>query len=837
MDTKKPAPGDAPSRILIVSHHHSDLVWRRTKHEYDRVRDEQILQVIEYLRSHPEFRFTFAQTDEVRTFLQQHPELRDEFKGYVADGQIELVGGMIGIPDTNLVCGESLVRNTLLGRQYLEQTFGEEVEIGWLMDAFGMSAQLPQIFAKSGFRYLYPGRMPGLPDLEGAAGFIWVGLDGSSIIVASEQAGIQSGTHVCNLPVTYSVMDRVTASLRGFRNVDRPLVFAMQCSEEGLFHEEVFELIGELNASSEEKPYCFAATSEYYQTLDPESLPQYQGELNPEFTGCYTSHIRVKHLNRSAENNLLTAEAILAIASLQKGQTYPTTQLDHLWERLCLWQFHDSICGCHTDAVADEACDDLSAIVNSACGLQERGLAYLGEERPSGETVVTLFNPCLAPRDEVVALELPDDFIPADRDGQPLPAQRDGLQTCVTVSAPPLGFTGLRRCSGTVSDPEVINSPEQLKQVRFETDWYQVGAEDGELNIQPKAVGEPVFEAPGFGEIMFREDGGDLWTEDYLGTALGSDYYRERIERVTRGPVFTRVHLLGEVLPGTHGHDHGLLWDGFEPFRWEKELTFYQALKSFHVKVSVIWQGRNTEIGIRFPLRVDPLKARATYAIPFGHLERQPYYEVESTYSETARSFPSSIYQRAKGNWPALGWVDYSDSRFGVTIANRGQPGHRLQNGVATVSLLRSPTRQASGFVPGLGSWENGMRTAEFGLFPHADGLAADSVAFGEAFNRPLRSHIGAPLSGHPSGDTPQSVLSVDCDGIGLTALKRSQDGNRLVARFCESLGREITATLSTGFQPEDCWLADLNENPQTPLTDLQLAFTPFEIKTVLFDV
>ena len=547
----------------------------------------------------------------------------------------------------------------------------------------------------------------------------------------------------------------------------------------------------------------------------------------------HPSHIRLKQLNRAAESGLLAAETILAIASVKKGSPYPTPLLDDLWERLCLWQFHDSICGCHADAVADEADDDLNAIVRAAHGLRERGFATLATGSSTDEVSVSVFNPCLTPREEVIALDVPDDFAPTSQDGAPLPTQRDGRQTHVAVSVPPIGFTVLRGAAGPVPMPEVINAPEQLKDVSFETGFYHVEIADGELDIAPKALAEPVFAAEGFGEIMFREDRGDLWTENYLGPALGLECCRERVERVVRGPVFTRVHILGEIEPGPHGHEHGLFWDGFVPFSWEKEITFFQALPWFLVKASVVWGGKNTEIGIRFPLRVDPLKAAAVYAIPFGHLERQPYYEVDCAYGETAREFPPSIFQKAKGNWPALGWVDYSEPRFGVTIANRGNPGHRLQNGVVTVSLLRSPTSQASAFVPGVGSWENGKRVAEFGLLPHEGALSAECIAFGEAFNRPLVSHVGAPVS----EGTPEPVLAADCDGIVLSALKRSEDGEWIVARFYEALGREVAATVSTGFLVKECWLADLNEAPQERLEGLRLDFGPFEIKTVLLQL
>lgn len=819
-----------PQDVLIVTHHHSDLLWRRTKRGYDRVRDEQILQALDFLREHAEFRFTFAQTEVVRTFLAQHPDLREEFRALVAAGRIELVGGMVGIPDTNLVCGESLVRNLVLGRRYMKRTFGVDVQIGWLMDAFGMSAQLPQIFVKSGFTYLYPGRMPGLPDGRYRAGFRWAGLDGTEIVTACEHACIQAGSHVCNLPITYTVAQRVALSLDAFRAVEAPVVFGLQCTEEGLFEEEVFDLVRDRNADPDAAPYRFAVALDYYRTLDPQALPGFRGELNPEFTGCYTSHIRIKELNRAAEGALLTAEAALSIAGLRTGLAWPAAQLDRLWERVCLWQFHDSICGCHADAVMAEACDDLAAAIRTAYALHERALTALEVTPRPKEKCVTVFNSCLAARGDVVLLDEPVDFVPVGEDGAPLPAQRDDERTCVVLSVPGAGFACLRGAAGTVPVPDVITDPEQLTHLEFETAHYRVEVAEGVLDIRPRCADGPVFVPEGFAELVFREDRGGLWTEEYLGTIRGREHCCERVERVIRGPVFTRVCLLGHVVPDAREPGRHPFWDGFEPFAWEKEITFFNDLKWFHVALRVIWSGRNTEVGLRFPLRLDPLDASATYAVPYGHVERPGYYEVESTCADTACEFPSSVLRRAKGNWPALGWVDYADSRFGVTVANRGTPAHRLQNGAVTAILLRSPTGQSSGFVPQPSSWENGQRTVEFALLPHAGGLNADCVAFGEAFNRPLALHAGAPFGERPSG----SVLAVDAEGIVLAALKRTTDGECVVVRLREALGRDVTTTLTTDFPVREQWLADLNETPLGRLTDLRLRFGAFEVKTLL---
>jgi alpha-mannosidase len=143
-------------KVYLGFHHHSDLIWRRTKEGYNKVREEQILYNLSLFKKYPEFKFCFDQSDIIKTFLQENPEYEEEIRKLVKEKKIYFVGGIVSIPDTNLINGESLVRNILLGRKYYKENFGVDVEIAWFMDAFGMSGQLPQILIKSNFKYLFP---------------------------------------------------------------------------------------------------------------------------------------------------------------------------------------------------------------------------------------------------------------------------------------------------------------------------------------------------------------------------------------------------------------------------------------------------------------------------------------------------------------------------------------------------------------------------------------------------------------------------------------------------------------------------------------------------------
>ena len=69
------------------------------------------------------------------------------------EGRWEIVGGMWVEPDLNMPDGESLVRQILYGKRYFQQKFGMDVNIGWNPDRSAITAQLPQIYKRSGIDY------------------------------------------------------------------------------------------------------------------------------------------------------------------------------------------------------------------------------------------------------------------------------------------------------------------------------------------------------------------------------------------------------------------------------------------------------------------------------------------------------------------------------------------------------------------------------------------------------------------------------------------------------------------------------------------------------------
>ncbi|MHB1459415.1 MAG: glycoside hydrolase family 38 N-terminal domain-containing protein, partial [Armatimonadota bacterium] len=167
----------------VIPLQHFDIIWRRPITYYRQIQRELIKRVLNAMDVYPEFRFTLDQAYVLRYFVENNPEDIDRLKLAVKEHRLLIAGGLETIPDTNMVNGESLVRNMVYGRQWTEGFFGFCSHMASLMDCFGTSGQMPAILAGTGQEILIDGRMPGAklrnPNLPSA--YVWKGLDGSTV--------------------------------------------------------------------------------------------------------------------------------------------------------------------------------------------------------------------------------------------------------------------------------------------------------------------------------------------------------------------------------------------------------------------------------------------------------------------------------------------------------------------------------------------------------------------------------------------------------------------------------------------------------------------------------
>ncbi len=787
----KPTGG---GKIHLMAMHHSDLVWRYTYEEYNKIREEQIQHELDLAKRYPQFHFGIEQAEILRVYLSEHPEDKEIFKSLCKEGRLEIFGGLC-IPDLNLVCGESIARNLIIGRRMYERLLGITPAVCCLSDAFGMSVQLPQILSKCGFTYLLPGRMPNRPaDMKASEPFVWCGPDCSTVTTI---CGVQNITHLgynCNLPEVRSEDEQLANSLSALKYAEgNQLVHYM--TEEGLIKEELFWILEDVNKQPG-RNIQFGRTEDYFKNCNADELPVFYGEFNPTFTGCYTTRSRVKQAIRRAENNLFAAEFFNIIEGGERDY-------EELWRELLLTQFHDAACGCHSDLANEAIMSKLQRVNNETSQTMEA-------------TEGATFGICSFSKftgDEIVSTT--QGLVPEGVESQ---LDDDG-RSYFAVELPFMGIRNFRKSKKKASAPRKC-SP------KFRTDFYEVDFSSPYPVIE-NLKGENVFGSKYFGEIQYRVDYGTMWTEDFKDTFIGHERESERVISVVEGPVFFKAITEGEVL--YHKPNAGNLgnqWPGFESLKFKKEYYFPKHQDFFKLRVTLDWKGNNTKIGISFPLDIKVANSSAIYDVPFGTIIRKPYFEVQSENKSTLQTLTSQgDYVTAKGDWPALNYVNYSDLQKGLTIANNGTPGHQLVNGNIIISLLRSGTALRDGaMMPQTGSFDNGRHEYEFLFCAHSPMEMDKAAHLGQMLNRPARICKAVKTEG--------SLIDINCKNIQISAIYQEDD--KIILRLYETLGREIEATLSGAIlQNRKIYETDMIGTDPIP-QEATMRFCPFEIKTLI---
>src|ERR1051326_1130594 len=122
--------------LYYIPHTHWEGAVFKTREEYLEMGLPHILKALYLLDKYPEFKFTLDQVAYFKPFLERYPEAAAAFRKYVAQGRLQIVGGMDVMPDVVKPGGELFVRQVQYGKRYCRDKLGVEVTVGWFFDTF-----------------------------------------------------------------------------------------------------------------------------------------------------------------------------------------------------------------------------------------------------------------------------------------------------------------------------------------------------------------------------------------------------------------------------------------------------------------------------------------------------------------------------------------------------------------------------------------------------------------------------------------------------------------------------------------------------------------------------
>jgi len=841
--------------IYVIQHNHFDPIWRRCwdrpfDYRGKRIRsyadiEEHIIN--DWLRNAAKgAAFSEGQSVVFRKYLERNPDRLGEMQKLVKEGLIELTAAGETVADTNMPSGETLLRNLVMGQLYFDETFGVVPSVGWLEDAFGQSAQIPQLFRGvecTSVQCLSYKKVPGQ---------YWKGLDGSVIYM-----GIPSshyvGTFVKNpaCPMCSGVGcekcdgigfaeaatitdDEISAALA---EAGDPCKLVTVGGEEAIPSERIAELVEkarEAGAAVEFGGYekVLSHLSEELARIDDPSLetPD-QVEANPVSTGCYVTRIGIKQGFRRVENLLNSAERWATVAYLL-GAEYPSECLTEAWRSIVFVAFHDAITSTHVDQAYYELQDMLADAEHEASHILGDALEAIGEHvnADADKDYLMVFNSESWERDDPVTVTLSGTHgCPTLRDasGKDVPVidvTARGEDVCVTFrppKVPALGYTAVEVIPDTkpVDSGEVTQGPGEI-----ENEFLRIRvSERGIESIFDKRTGREAFDTSAYlvNELILEEDIGHPW-----GT-MKAPSFAHGLGQYTTGVQIRRRAGLGEVIvTGQYKGDD----PNVKVLTWRQSIKLADGYDRVDFETVVDWDTAQRRIRVAFPTGIKT--DSGVYAIPYGAIER-------SAYEPDMNQMPST-----NGDWPAINWVDVYDEGDdrGVALINTGTPSHKVEDGVIFMSVLRSPTDSWCLNEPEFydlpdfdGARDAGVHEFSYSLIPHSgDWRRAHIEKRGREANCPLYA-CGLESIGDGKLGLTHSFLTFDAtDNVIVTAIKKAEGSDGVVARIAETGGKPGKASVAIEGAGRMVELVNfLEREPRRMSGAMELG--PFKVLTCLF--
>ncbi|HVX31481.1 MAG TPA: glycoside hydrolase family 38 C-terminal domain-containing protein, partial [Nitrolancea sp.] len=795
----------AQGRLATSAHAHLDVAWLWPLAETRRKAHHTFASVLSLMERYPDFHFT-ASSAQLYDYVQTaDPELFERVRARVAEGRWEPIGGMWIEPDCNLTSGESLVRQLILGRRYFAREFGYRDAVAWLPDTFGFAANLPQILAGAGIRFFFThklnwndtNRFP--YDL-----WRWEGIDGTQLTAHSFDNPIGG----YNGQITPDALGETWRNFRGkARHAESLFTFGMGDGGRGPTS-DMLERIALLNDVPALPTVRQTTVKEFFEQIDPASLPVWTGELYLEFhRGTYTTQSRIKRLNRLAEHRLYEAEAAATLAAIE-GALYPRTELSAAWTTLARNQFHDILPGSSIREVNVEAERELGGVVDSVVAVRDRAIDRLtGSVRPKGteRQQVVFFNPQSFRRLLSGAVERPattgpfrlilSDGIevpwqPCDDDTILIHVDRRihsfGFALLDVLPEAPITTAGGVAASGRVLENNIV---------RVEL------ADDGTIaSLFDKRTKREMLSGPA-NQLRLYHDLPAAWeawnltdTSQQEGRLI-DEYDAWRV--VENGPVRASIEIRRSFGTSTIIQRYSLR----------------VASPRLDIETEIDWHERRTLLRALFPLAIHA--PHATFETSYGAIKR-------STRRNTS-------WERAQYEVPGHRWVDLSEPDYGVSLLNDGRYGHSALGNTLGLTLLRSPLDPDP-------LADRGHHTFTYALYPHVgDWATGGTIEAAIDLNSPL---IGRLTSTAQLDDPINPRHWFDISGMTVGALKLAEDSDDIILRLYDPYGRHGTAVVTPYFDIAGAAIVDLLEENPTPIDlrpsrAINVSYRPFQILTL----
>lgn len=769
--------------LHMIGNAHLDPVWLWRWQEGFHEAKATFRSALDRIAEYDDFIFTSSSAAFFEWIEQNDAAMFAEIKQRVAEGRIKLVGGWWIEPDCNIPSGESYVRQGLYGQRYFQEKFGKTAKIGYNLDSFGHNGMLPQILKKSGLHsYVFMRPMPGEKALP-ARLFRWQSDDGSEVTAFRLMFeyltwGDDVAVHV------QRCAEEMGAEL------DEAMVFYGVGNHGGGPTIQNIESIHALQKAENGYKLLFSDPESYFETVDGKKdlLPVFHGDLQHHASGCYAAHSGMKRWNRETENLLLKTEKFSVAAETLAAQAYP--DLSAAWKSLLFNQFHDTMAGTSLESCYEDARDQYGESRSVAA----RGMNYalqalswnIGIEPEENMLPVVVFNPNSFSSSFLMEAEFTEsavkDALLLDPQGNAVPYQRiqphassnGRARICFTAPLPALGYrvfrlkAGAARGEGTaiaLRENGCLSGGSYMEndQIRFSVN-PQTGCID---SLYDKKTETEVFCGEAAVPAVMKDES-DTWSHDVLSfrEQIGV-FVPTRVYRTEEGPVRTTIRVES----------------AYGASRLLQDFTIYPGKNAVDVKVSVDWRECREALKLLFPVNVN--FPEANYEIPYGVIGKEG----------NGHEQPMQNWADVSGLTPGRGNIS------GVAIVNDGKYSAHVYTKEIGLTVLRSPIfAHHNPYVPDDSQTyryiDHGMQSFSYSIVPH-QGTWEEAGVVQKGYELNQRPEVVIETTHAGKLPHEDSFLSVSCDNIVVSALKKAEDGNGYVLRAYECSKKPTDAIIS----------------------------------------
>ena len=384
-------------RIIVTPHNHFDPTWRRsfdrksylgntTLASYSELEEIIIDKWISFGQT-----FTEGQTAVLEKYIgrnKNNPQKIEKLKKLITEKKICVPMAGETVQDNNLPAPEGLIRNFLAAMPFYKSlgVNPEDLKLVWIEDTFGSNPNYPQIIRGVGgeavckFSYITPSEN------------VWVGIDGSKVAVIERfYTGIGvggfekqpycpecfgKGCEKCEYTGIKYIeplgIDAIRSAFERAVNMlsnNHETVVIEVGGEELLPEPDLGTVIAEMSEKYPDIDINFGTTADIYNCVKEDIYKalekdyEVSPDLNPVFSGCYVSRIKLKQKIRRFTYQLLAIEAALAndFWNNKKSGNLPE-DIKKVWKTLVFCHFHDAITGTHIDNAYAELMDFLGEV-------------------------------------------------------------------------------------------------------------------------------------------------------------------------------------------------------------------------------------------------------------------------------------------------------------------------------------------------------------------------------------------------------------------------------------------------------------------------------------------